>query len=322
MELSRVISVHFLAALLSLAACRGEYSLTSSLKKYPADGISSGQVVLENKLFSPADHIIMPPGGDLPAINILRRSDGGGREIVYFKSTTTPGRVLFRTLRGGKLYLTFYKNDLDLDSDGFPDAAELVTGADRDAFRSWFVRIASSQFLKRTYGWNRKERDCAGLIRFAYREALRKHDAEWQRRYGIIIDKNLPDIQRFHYPDIPVIGDRLFRVRADGDFAGAFAAFADTGTLLALNTVLVGRDLQEARAGDILFFYNELNGEAPYHSMIVADNDGGEVTVIYHTGTGDILKMVPVSYLKNSRLFYPAPWNRVFLGVYRFRILE
>src|SRR6267142_3100282 len=65
---------------------------------------------------------------------------------------------------------------LDSDSDGIPDAAELQSYLDRENFRRWFTLIAEGQFYEINKQWNADQRDCAGLVRFAWREALRHHD--------------------------------------------------------------------------------------------------------------------------------------------------
>src|SRR6266487_3928245 len=44
--------------------------------------------------------------------------------------------------------------------------------------RAWVVRIVAEQLRQGpTPRWS--HRDCAGLVRFAVREALRPHDAQW-----------------------------------------------------------------------------------------------------------------------------------------------
>lgn len=72
----------------------------------------------------------------------------------------------------------------DLDHDGLPDAIELHTFNDRENFRRWFTWIAEMQFYKLSDEWNTEQRDCAGLARFAWREALRTHDRAWGQRMG------------------------------------------------------------------------------------------------------------------------------------------
>src|SRR3982074_1372461 len=63
---------------------------------------------------------------------------------------------------------------IDSDNDGIPDNLELRTFQDRDNFRRWFTAIPETQFYQLSGQWNGEQRDCAGLVRFAIREALRR----------------------------------------------------------------------------------------------------------------------------------------------------
>src|SRR5213075_2034228 len=74
--------------------------------------------------------------------------------------------------------------DADSDNDGIPDRAELRSYNDRENFRRWFTGIAEAQFYELSKAWNEDQRDCAGLVRFAWREALRTHDRVWLKRVG------------------------------------------------------------------------------------------------------------------------------------------
>jgi len=301
------------------AGCRPDMSVISStVTRFPADGVSGGTV----RAVCADGESLKEPLGRKDAIEIVAREKDSDTDIIYFRSTGKPGIVRFETDDGAVLRLTFFKNDGDIDCDGFSDAVELSSEDDRAAFRRWFVRIAQSQFLKSNKSWNGKERDCAGLIRYAYREALKKHDGRWIRRCGIIIDKNIPDVGKYAYPDVPIIGIRIFKI-ADGSASdtSSFGEFADASTLALLNTFPVSRDIREAKSGDLLFFRFENNREYPYHSMIVDREDGDEIKCIYHTGTADIIKRVDPSYLAGSP-YEPSVQNRKFLGVYRFHILE
>src|SRR5687768_4332639 len=73
---------------------------------------------------------------------------------------------------------------LDYDNDGIPDAAELQSHQDRQNFRRWFTSIAEAQYYRMSEQWNQEQRDCAGLVRFAWREALRRHDRVWFQKMG------------------------------------------------------------------------------------------------------------------------------------------
>jgi uncharacterized protein YfaT (DUF1175 family) len=319
-ESMKIIRKSIVALLLpSVISCSG--SLTATLDTIPADGKSRGEVMFHHPLLGGGDRL-EGPFGEEKSISVITRRKEARREVVVFQSTRLPGRVLFAA-GGRKLYLTFYKIPPDIDGDGFPDEAELDTEADRLAFREWFVRIADSQFLKKSGGWSGEQRDCSGLIRFAYREALKKHDERWQRSTGIVLDKNLPDVRKYNYPAVPMLGTKIFkRAKGPADDMRSFGSFADTESLARYNTVLVTRRIAESRKGDLLFFQNIVNRESPFHAMIVAENEGGRVAVIYHTGRGDVLKRVPASYLDSSRRFRPVEGDENFLGVHRFHILE
>src|SRR5688572_3535717 len=84
--------------------------------------------------------------------------------------------------------------DADLDHDGIPDIAELRTFNERENFRRWFTWIAEMQFYKLSDEWNEEQRDCAGLVRFAWRESLRTHDRSWYQRMGESYDPIAADV--------------------------------------------------------------------------------------------------------------------------------
>ncbi len=143
------------------------------------------------------------------------------------------------------------------------------------------------------------------------------------------------DIQQYRYPYTP-LGAVLFRVKG-GNFTaddlrnGAFAQFANAETLWRFDTFSIGRSLNRARPGDILFFRQD-GSHMPFHAMIYLGHSqvepGSDQFVVYHTGpNGDskgIIKRLSVAELLN----YPDPrWrpiasNPAFLGVYRWNILR
>src|SRR5690242_1722313 len=86
---------------------------------------------------------------------------------------------------------------IDSDNDGIPDVIELRTFQDRDSFRRWFTAIAETQFYELSDQWNAEQRDCAGLARFAMREALRHHDRIWFQKMGPAYQTVAPDIKSF-----------------------------------------------------------------------------------------------------------------------------
>src|SRR5262245_58448380 len=98
----------------------------------------------------------------------------------------------------------------DSDDDGMPDAAELRSSDDRENFRRWFAQIAEMQFYRLSGAWSEDQRDCAGLVRFAWREALRGHDRIWFQQMGEGYEAVAPDVKAYNLERSP-LGEKLFR---------------------------------------------------------------------------------------------------------------
>ena len=92
---------------------------------------------------------------------------------------------------------------IDSDNDGIPDLIELRSFQDRDSFRRWFTAIAEMQFYQLSDQWNAEQRDCAGLARFAMREALRHHDRIWFQKMGPGYQTVAPDVNSFDLDNNP-----------------------------------------------------------------------------------------------------------------------
>lgn len=225
----------------------------------------------------------------------------------------------------------------DEDADGLPDAVELRSFSDRENFRRWFTTLAELQFYHLNVQWNAEQRDCAGLIRFAWREALRKHDRLWFQGMGEGVEPVAPDVRAFTLDRSPV-GEKLFRAEF-GSFQeadlnnGKLSEFADARTLKNYNSTFVSRDWRQALAGDLLFYHQPWVQKYPYHVMIFLGearhaNEGVPDWVVYHTGTsaedkGEV-KKVRLSVLAQhpDRRWRPVESNRNFLGFYRLKILQ
>lgn len=227
---------------------------------------------------------------------------------------------------------------LDADLDGFPDAVELHSATDRENFRSWFTAIAESQFYQASEAWNKDQRDCAGLVRFAMREALRAHDRLWFQKFGPVIEAVAPDVRGFKIPDNQ-LGEKIFRTdygtfHEDDLQAGKFSEFADARTLKNYNTVFISRDPRQARAGDLIFYYQPWVQKYPYHVMIFLgapqeNSEGAADWVVYHTGSAPDTKEGTVKRVRLAVLaqhpdkrWRPVESNSNFLGFYRLKILD
>ena len=225
----------------------------------------------------------------------------------------------------------------DLDSDGIPDAAEIHSFDDRQNFRRRFTAIAEMQFYKLNAQWNPEQRDCAGLVRFAWREALRGHDRSWFQRMGAEYEALAPEVRSCNLERGP-LGEKLFRIdfgtfKKDDLSQNKFSEFADAQTLKSFNCIFVSRDRSQAQKGDLLFFQQPWVQKFPCHVMIFLGEsqlvtENAADWVVYHTGAspGDegVVKKVRLTVLDqhpNPR-WRPIQSNPSFLGYYRLKILD
>lgn len=223
----------------------------------------------------------------------------------------------------------------DFAGDGTPDFLRLDDPADRRAFRNWFTFLAEAQAFIDPADRPAEITDCAALVRFAYREALRRHDGAWASGLKLPLIPPLPPVEKYKYPFTP-LGARLFRV-APGPFTAAdlrgaaFAEFADARTLLHHNCHFRSRETRRAEPGDLLFWV-QIEQDLPYHVMVYLGSGhfegGARNWITYHTGP---LGTGPGEIRRSSLeelLHHPLPrWrplegNRNFLGVYRWNILR
>lgn len=226
---------------------------------------------------------------------------------------------------------------IDADADGIPDAAELNTFGDRENFRRWFTGIAEQQFYEASKEWNAEQRDCAGLVRFSWREALRAHDRRWLARMGAPYEAFAPDVRAYTLEHSP-LGEKIFRT-SFGAFRESdlkdetFSEFADARTLKEFNAAFISRDRGAARDGDLLFFFQPGAHKYPYHVMIFLGAARVETAdaadwVVYHTGSSPndqgTVKKVRLAVLDHhpDARWRPVTSNRNFLGFYRLKILQ
>lgn len=240
----------------------------------------------------------------------------GVRRVAWMEVTPTRGYVVAAWT--------------DRYNDGTPDFLRLSDPADQAAFRRWFTLIAEYQAIRPKPEVPAEITDCASLLRYSYREALKRHDEAWFTTTGMEVAAPPGEIRAWSYPHSP-LGSTLFRVRP-GEFEladledGSFAQFADARTLVERNAFFVGRDVRRALPGDLLF-YRQFEQSSPWHSMIVT-RVGPEAAVVYDTGTdhgkpGELRRVALAELLDHPQpQWRPVPGNPNFLGVYRWNILR
>jgi len=179
---------------------------------------------------------------------------------------------------------------------GAPAPVEAAPGA--ELLRQVAAEVALAQVRAPDPAWEPRQRDCAGLIRFAWREAYRRLEPARLQR--------------------PLFTDE----------AGAPSDFADARTLVVGNLKLLGRG-DEARArlqsGDVLAFRQERPEGEVWHLMMVVVPRGGavaEARVVYHPGEQDQrvrLGRLDALAREAPLEWQPSPTNQAFLGFFRFK---
>src|SRR5271165_2163637 len=239
----------------------------------PADGFTSTELKVHSsngrELRGLQVRVENPHGAAVESVNVK-----GGSATASARAGVVPGETKLHVTAPGftpqQITLQTTLDASDTIGDGTPDFLRLHDPADRAAFRRWFTLLAESQYY-RGNNLPAEVDDCAALFRFAYREALREHNATWAHAIVLPVPASAGDVQQYQYPYTPLAAS-LFRVRS-GSFEasnprdGSFAQFADVETLWRHNTFPVGRDLGRARPGDLLFFRQD-GQKMPFHAMI------------------------------------------------------
>jgi len=332
-----VVAFAGLVCAFSLRQVRASGSLHCELStaQIPADGFTTAEIKLHS---TGAIRDLKVESENSRRIAVDSVAVRGDQATATLRAGVLPGTTSLRIAAAGlpeqKIEVTTVPDDLDSFGDGTPDFLRLQDAADRAAFRAWFTLLAEAQYFRGTK-LPREIGDCASLLRFSYREALRQHDSSWASEMALPAPPRAGEVGQYHYPYTPLAG-AMFRVR-DGAFAasdlndGAFAEFADAKTLWRDNTYNVGRSVMQARPGDLLFFRQPGNPPS-FHAMIFLGasqiESGSERYVVYHTGPegkwpGE-MRRLSVAELMNfpDARWHPVASNPAFLGVYRWNILR
>jgi uncharacterized protein len=203
-----------------------------------------------------------------------------------------------------------------------PSFFRLADESDRAAFRNWFTLLADLQFEQRAD----EVTDCAALVRFAYREALRTHTPEWARRIGLPLVPAFADVRTGPKPR----DGRWPLFRTEPPPNAAFGEFVDARTLIVLNARPLGRGVAMLQPGDLLYF-RQPSQTQPDHVMVFVGTShfdrGAADWVVYHTGPVDDGPGEVRKVRLRDLLNHPAPrWrpvaaNGAFVGAYRLLLL-
>ena len=272
---------------------------------------------------------------DISPSNILSIETNRNRVYLFNRSILKQETVEIRISHKNEQLsnkLKIVLSTADLNRNGLPDSLEL---GDNQSFRDWFCSIADSQFYTHSNNWYNVHKDCAGLIEFAYREALKRHNAHWAKSFKWLSDYNINDERPYYYPEIPLLGNRIFKINAGpfrpSEVSNDFALSVQGSLLRTANMHFISKNIRDAKKADILFFFHPENVQMPSHSMIVMGHDPAkpnDLLLLYHTGPDDngpgFIKKLHASVLIRhpDPSWRPLPQNKYFLGVYRWNILD
>jgi uncharacterized protein YfaT (DUF1175 family) len=333
-----LLLIALLPTVASMIATRGSTSaakltVVCDRDTIPADGYSEVRLTARSSTGGLSGDIVwsLQKDGNLATLDTAAG-------VVRLRAGTTAGRVIVTAATPGlpraQQPIILILDPTDEFGDGTPDFLRLQDPNDRAAFRDWFTFLAESSYFQKKEDLPAEVTDCAALLRFCYREALRQHDGSWADRWHLPAMPNMGSVKKYDYPHT-TLGAELFRVRP-GAFApedlkdGTFSEFADAQSLWRYNTHFVSRDLRAARAGDLLFFRQAAH-RMPFHAMIyVGDSHfgvGGN-WLVYHTGpdgtrSGELRRVTIADLLWHPQASWrPLPQNPAFLGIYRWNILR
>jgi uncharacterized protein len=311
------------------------FIVTPNAAVFPADGREHAVL----RVAQPDGELVKASEVSAEAITRSGRDDLGDLRIeqtgkgleVWVRAPVMAGERQVQ-VRWGRRSVTekvrFAPDDADSFGDGLPDALRLHSAEDRAAFRQWFWQLAEAQAELPDTEKAAEIQDCAALLRYSYREALKTHDADWAQAQHVG-DVAFDSVRQWRYPET-MLGTGLFRVRpgpfVEGDQSdGAFAQYADAHALMSWNTYRVGRSLRAAKPGDLIFF-KQLEQNSPYHSMVITGRDAD--WVVYHTGPierhkGEMRRMTVADLLRHpDARWRPVAENSNFLGVFRWNLLR
>ncbi len=157
------------------------------------------------------------------------------------------------------------------------------------------------------YRWHKTNRDCAGLVRYVFAEAMSPHDGHFLGYY--------PELNAL--PDSPDTGE-LRRARVQWQQGN------NTARELIQHSIILGRTVQTGalKTGDLLYFESaELKIR---HVMLVIRSPRG-VFLVYHTGDErDELRIRTLADILSlpETQWHPEPGNPVFRGYFRPAFLD
>lgn len=191
-------------------------------------------------------------------------------------------------------------------------AGSLKLSADsQQKFRA-FVEAFSPLVLRlepkgANYRWHASNRDCAGLVRYVFWEAMQQHDDRFYDRYPAMRSVNA-----------------LAKSKLLTEIASAWQNGNLTAQQLIQHSHRLARVARPARlkTGDLLYFYS---AELKIRHVMMIVRAGAGVLAVYHTGDARAelrIRTLPDLEALPESQWHPVAENPVFQGVFRPQFLD
>lgn len=196
---------------------------------------------------------------------------------------------------------------------------------DENALRQAVTRLALQQARGISPLWEDKQRDCAGLVRFAYRVALAPRTPGELSKLGAPARLLLPTLSE-RARSLFARAPGLWQTGLQADGHARYGAFADAETLVGYNFRPKSGGLEAARDGDLLVYRKPPENADPYHLMLFVESRPDNL-VVYHNGARGEEAQVRVARVRDlldspDPVWTPRADNPYFLGVYEWKRLR
>lgn len=190
--------------------------------------------------------------------------------------------------------------------------------SEENRFRTAIVNLALFQAKSISLNWTQEQQDCAGLVRFVYREALKKRTVKQRNLLKIPVNLYFPsltdDTRKLfpHYPNIWEVSKKNY------------SSFADAENLITYNFNFISKEISDLELGDLLVFNKNESSLEPWHLMIYVGKENNKPLAIYHNGEKNKdakIRIVSIFDLMNSPdpQWLPSKNNPFFMGIYKWK---
>ncbi len=183
------------------------------------------------------------------------------------------------------------------------------------------VNLALFQARSISSNWAKEQQDCAGLIRFVYKEALKTRTIKQRNELKLPVKLNFPSVSnaaRNIFPFFP----KIWKISAD-----QYSAFADAENLITFNFDFISKNINDLKPGDILVFNKNTSSLEPWHLMLYVGKEYNKPLAIYHNGDKGKyakIRIISIIDLLNSPdpQWMPTQNNPFFMGIYKWKSFQ